>query len=381
MECKVISSLGLYYPKLDEVAVKHIIKLLFLIYIIVLFAIHGDVPDRAVLIFTLIIGVNVFKERFYDTVYVTLASFILICIAIWLDRNFTFLLCIPIFDFIYQKRYLGVFPVAIMGLYFTLESRLPSLILIMSLCGILALVMEKAKAKESDYKNKFDEERRLRYELELTKFKLLNSAKDIAHLTEVSERNRIAREIHDNVGHGIAGILIQLQAADKLFDRNEKKSKEILKKSIENLSDALTLLRNTVHNIKPQETLGVEYIKSVINNFGFSPIELKFYGDFGLLASSQLEILGLIVKEALTNAAKHSKATKVDITIDINEKYIRLYIKDNGIGCVKLKEGLGISGMRERVLNLGGTISISSNDGFLIVCLLPMANQEGRDVV
>lgn len=373
--------MGLCYPKLDEVAVKYIIKLLFLSYIIVLFALHGDVPDRAVLVFILIIGVNVFKERFYDTVYTTLASFILICIAVWLDRNFTCLLCIPIFDFIYQKRYPAVFPVAILGLYFTLEARLPSLLLIMSLCGILAWVMEKAKAKEADYKNKFDEERRLRYELELTKVKLLNSAKDIAHLTEVSERNRIAREIHDNVGHGIAGILIQLQAADKLFERDGKRSQEILKKSIANLADALTLLRNTVHNIKPEETLGVEYIKSVIHNFGFCPIELKFYGDFGLLASSQLEILGLIVKEALTNAARHSKATRVDITMDINEKYTRLYIKDNGIGCVKVKEGLGISGMRERVLNLGGTISLSSDDGFLIVCLLPLANQEGCDVV
>ena len=381
VECKMISSWSVYNQKIDEVDVKSLLKLLFLIYIIALFVINGEVPYIAVLVLILIIGVNVFKERFYDTVYTTIASFILICVGIWIDRNFAFLLCIPLFDFTYQRAYICVLPVFLSGIYFAPEYRLPSLILIMSLCGILALVMEKAEAKESDYKNKFDEERRLRYELELTKVKLLNSSKNIAHLTEVSERNRIAREIHDNVGHGIAGILIQLQAAHKLFDRDKKKSQEILKKSIENLSDALTLLRNTVHNIKPKETLGVEYLKSVINNFGFCPIDLKFYGDFGLLASSQLEILGLIIKEALTNAAKHSKATRVDITIDINEKYTRLYIKDNGIGCDKFREGLGISGMRERVLNMGGTISISSNDGFLIVCLLPMANQEGRGVV
>ncbi|WP_298202664.1 sensor histidine kinase [Desulfosporosinus sp.] len=374
----MIRSWGAYNPKIDEVAVKSLLKLLFLIYIIALFAINGEVPYLAVLVILLIIGVNVFKERFCDTVYTTLASFILICVGIWIDRNFAFLLCIPLFDFAYQKAYSGVLSVGLLGLYFAVESRLPALILSMGLCGILALVMEKAEEKESNYKHKFDEERRLRYELERTKSKLLTSAKDIAHLTEVSERNRIAREIHDNVGHGIAGILIQLQAAYKLFDRDEKKSQEILKRSIENLSDALTLLRNTVHNIKPKETLGVEYLKSVINNFGFCPVELKFYGNFGLLASSQLEILGLIIKEALTNAARHSKATRVDTIIDINEKYTRLYIKDNGIGCDILKEGLGLSGMRERVLNLGGSISISSKSGFLIVCLLPMPNQEGR---
>ena len=360
---------------------KYLLKLFFLIYIIVLFAINGEVPYMAVLVFILIIGVNVFKEKFHDTVYISIASFILICISIWLDRNFTFLLCIPLFDFTYKKAYICVVSVLLSGIYFTLQFRLPSLILIMGLCGILAFVMGEAEEREADYKNRLDEERRLRYEFERTKSKLLNASKDIAHLTEVSERNRIAREIHDNVGHSIAGILIQLQAANKLFDRDEKKSQEILKKSIENLSEALTLLRNTVHNIKPKEILGVKYLKSVINNFGFCPVDLKFYGDFGLLTSSQLEIIGSIIKEALTNAAKHSKATRVDISIDINEKYTRLYIKDNGIGCDKLKEGLGISGMKERVLNIGGTISISSNDGFLIVCLLPMAIQERRGVV
>ncbi|MHB8126219.1 MAG: sensor histidine kinase [Desulfitobacteriaceae bacterium] len=360
---------------------KYLFKFLFLIYIIALFTINGEVPYIAVLVFILIIGVNVFKERFYDTVSITIASFILICAGIWLDRNFTFLLCIALFDFTYQKAYIGLLPVFLLGIYLALGSRIPILLLIMGLCGILAFVMGKAEERESDYKHRLDEERRLRYEFERTKSKLLNASKDIAHLTEVSERNRIAREIHDNVGHSIAGILVTLQAANKLSDRDEKKSKEILKKSINGLADALTLLRNTVHNIKPKETLGVEYIKSIINNFGFCPVDFKFYGDFGLLASNQLEILGSILKETLTNAAKYSQATRVDISIDINEKYLRLYLKDNGIGCEKFREGLGISGMKERVLNMGGTISISSNDGFLIVCLVPMANQEGCGAV
>ncbi|MDA8223185.1 MAG: sensor histidine kinase, partial [Desulfitobacterium hafniense] len=191
----MIRSWGAYNPKIDEVAVKSLLKLLFLIYIIALFAINGEVPYLAVLVILLIIGVNVFKERFCDTVYTTLASFILICVGIWIDRNFAFLLCIPLFDFAYQKAYSGVLSVGLLGLYFAVESRLPALILSMGLCGILALVMEKAEEKESNYKHKFDEERRLRYELERTKSKLLTSAKDIAHLTEVSERNRIAREI------------------------------------------------------------------------------------------------------------------------------------------------------------------------------------------
>ncbi len=356
---------------------KYLFKLLFLVYIITLFTINGEVPYKEVLVFIFIIGINIFKERFYDTVTAVIVSFIFICAGIWLDRIFAFLLCISLFDFIYKKAYLGVIIVFLLGIYFSWEANSFSLVLIMSLCGILAFDIVKAEEKESDYQNKLDEERRLRYELERTKSRLLNASKEIAHLTEVSERNRIAREIHDNAGHSIAAILIQLQAAAKLLDRNEKRAKEILKKSIDGLADALTLLRDTVHNLKPKETLGVEYIKSIINNFGFCPVDFDFYGDFGLLASNQLELTASIVKEALTNAARHSKATKVEISLDINEIYTRVYIKDNGIGCAQFKEGLGISGMKERVVNIGGTISISSNDGFLIVCLLPTVNQEG----
>lgn len=328
---------------------KYILKLLLLIYIIALFILQGGIPYGEVLVLVLIMGVNVFKERFYDNVYTTIVSLLIICYGIWLDRNFAFLLAVPVFDFIYQKKYLGVPPTLLAALYLSAYTILPSILFIICLSGILAFFMEKASEKELAYKTRLDDERRLRYELEQTKAKLLHSSKEIAHLTEVGERNRIAREIHDNVGHSIAGILIQLQAANKLYDRDQLKSKEIVEKSIVSLSDALTLLRNTVYNIKPHETLGIEYIKNVISDFGFCPVDFQFHGDFNLLSSNHLEIMGSTIKEGLTNTARHSKATQVNIKIDINEKYTRLFVKDNGIGCDKYKEGLGISGMKERI--------------------------------
>ncbi len=355
---------------------KYLLKFLLLIYMVALFAVKGAVPYQAVLVLLLIIAVNVFKERFFDSVYLTAVSFILISAGIWLDQSFSFLLCLPAFDLIYQKAYPALAPVLLVALYSSLNSGRFSLLLVLGICAILAYVLQKAEEKELLYKNKLDDERRLRYELEQAKAKLLNSSKDIAHLAEANERNRIAREIHDNVGHSIAGILIQLQAALKLFNRDEEKSKLILTKSIDSLSDSLTLLRNTVYNIKPQETLGVEYIKSVIDNFAFCPVDFKFYGDFSSLSPNQLEILASNIKEALTNASKHSQATKLNISIDINARHTRLYVKDNGVGCANLKEGLGISGVKERVQNMGGSVSISSDDGFLIVCLLPNENSQ-----
>ncbi|MFL0249308.1 sensor histidine kinase [Clostridium neuense] len=113
-----------------------------------------------------------------------------------------------------------------------------------------------------------------------------------------------------------------------------------------------------------------------IHNFSFCPVEFKFTGDFNKLKPNYIEIIASNIKEALTNAAKYSKASKIYISIDINEVYLRLYIKNNGVSCSNIKEGLGLSGMRERVNNVGGSISIDSHDGFIIVCVIPFSGGE-----
>ncbi|HBG38890.1 MAG TPA: sensor histidine kinase, partial [Clostridiaceae bacterium] len=69
-------------------------------------------------------------------------------------------------------------------------------------------IMKLFNNREKTFKKSFDYERQLRYELESTKARLLNSEKEIEHITEIRERNRIARELHDNIGHSMAGILM-----------------------------------------------------------------------------------------------------------------------------------------------------------------------------
>ncbi|ADY57597.1 integral membrane sensor signal transduction histidine kinase [Syntrophobotulus glycolicus DSM 8271] len=359
---------------------KHLMKILFLIYIIFLFISSDNVSYTEVLLIVLFSGVNVFKERFSDTLHWIIISFILVCIGIWFDRSFMVLLCISIFDLVYRKVWILVLPVFILGLLLAIEFNTPLVSLLMAVSAALAFVLKEAEQSQSEYLSRLDEERRLRYDLEKAKNKLLQVSKEVAHLTEVRERNRIARDIHDHVGHSIAGILFQLQAADRILAKDRKKAEEIIKKSIESLAEALSLLRNTVYNIKPDKTLGIAYLKSIIDNFGFCPAQFKVLGDAGSLAPPHMEILSSIFKEALTNAAKYSRATQMEIFLEINEKFSRLYIKDNGIGCKKIKEGLGISGMKERVADMGGTISISSDEGFLIVCFLPVGNHEGNGV-
>ncbi|MDP4094171.1 MAG: sensor histidine kinase [Bacillota bacterium] len=355
---------------------RYVFKFTFLACLVALFAVNGGVSYDKITVLVLIMGINVFMERFSYNIFIIFLSFILICIGIWMDKSFTILLGVAVYDFTYKKTYLGLIPVITGVIYLLKNSESPAILLILGICAILAFVERKKDDRELTFKNSIDDERRLRYELEDTKSKLLNSSREVAYLAETRERNRIAREIHDNIGHSIAGILIQLQAAYKLYGKNDDKSKEILKKSIDGLADSVTMLRDTVHNIKPKDILGVEYIKTIISDFLFCPVDFKFTGDFDKMPPEHMEIIATNIKEALTNASRHSKATQIVISIDINETFMRLLIKDNGRGCSTVKEGMGLGGMRERVANAGGTMSVTSDDGFMIVCVLPGFNRE-----
>lgn len=214
-------------------------------------------------------------------------------------------------------------------------------------------------------------------ELEDAKKKLLNSAKESAYIAEIKERNRIAREIHDSVGHSIAGILFQLQAVQKLAGKDKEKSDNLLQDSIKRLSESLEVMRNAVHNIKPGNAVGLEYITVIINNFNYCPVNFKHSGDFNTLPGNVLETISSDIKEALTNAYKYSKAAAIEIKIDITDAAVRVYIKDNGEGCPNLKEGFGLLGIRERIKSLGGTVSISGENGFIIVYVIPLGIDRG----
>jgi signal transduction histidine kinase len=357
----------------------YIVKIVIFLYLIFELILVKNISYDQVFILLVFVAINILKERLIDSVYLTITALLLTCVAISIDDKFAVLFTLIFYDFILKRFYIGIV-LSLVALFYSLwgEPQLPLTIVLVILCSLLAFVTWKGKQEGSRFNQTLDNERRLRYELEQTKVKLLHSSKEIANIAEVKERNRIARDIHDSVGHSMAGILIQLQAAYKLHSKDMEKSMIIVKNSIDGLANSVELLRNTVHNIKPKENLGIEYIKSIIDNFKFCAVNLKTTGDFNVIPASHLEILSTNIKEALTNSARYSQATKLEITIDVNDQFTRLFMRDNGVGCKSIKEGLGLSGMKERVRNIGGSISISANEGFLIVCLIP--RQEGSGV-
>ena len=245
--------------------------------------------------------------------------------------------------------------------------------LAVGIATILGFVIEQHEYEKVNMLKGFDEERRRRYHIEDTSARLEYLNSEIRKSTQLKERNRIAREIHDNVGHKLSGIVLQMQAARKLSDIDQEKSKELLDISVLNIAQAIDMLRETVHNIKAQRTFGMLDIKKDIEAFDFCEIDMHVGGNFNNVDTFLMEILGRNTREGLTNVAKHSNATKVFVRFEANPNYIRLMIKDNGQKTeAKINEGLGFSGMRERVENVGGSFSYGFEDGFIQTTFIPI---------
>ncbi len=350
----------------------YVIKILLFSHVIVMEIIGGEAGFAEVALMLLLIASNIFREKYKNSPMLIIGESVCILLLAAKETSYIYLYPIIAYDLVQSGYYYISGLLIIPGIVILNPFGFTSYSMLLVLCGYFAYISRRMKEREVLYREAYDRERQLRYELERAKAEALNAFREIEHLTELRERNRIAREIHDSVGHSLAGIMMQLQASVKLKDKDTVKSAELLQNSVRGLSDAIVTLRETVHNIKPKEALGLDHIERTVYNFKYCPVEFYKKGDMSLLKPHHIEIFSHNIKEALTNISKHSGATKVNISIEANESYVRLYIKDNGKGCRNIKEGLGLSGMRERLNYAGGVISVSGEDGFIIVCIIPV---------
>lgn len=355
------------------------LKILLLIWVAVSLA-YGEslsLPEFAGLL--LLTAAYVFRTRYRNSLLLMGGEGVLVLAMSGINPLYLVFLGITAHDLAGRKLTPLALLLILPGGYFLDHQWLLGYVLFLAVCTYAGIRQQQLDEARSTYQKAYDQERKNRYMLEETKNKLLQAAGETAHLAEIRERNRIAREIHDSIGHDLAGNLLQLQAAEKVMDRDPVKTRELIRKTVTGLAGSVELLRSTVHNIRPRQVLGWSHFEKIIDNFQFCPVEFQHQGDFSLMTAHQVEILTSIIKESLTNTARHSDATSMTVALEVREKIIRLFIQDNGSGCGAVREGMGISGMRERVHHAGGSFSVNPRDGFTIVCILPREEERGGD--
>ena len=208
--------------------------------------------------------------------------------------------------------------------------------------------------------------------------KLREYAMTIASMTEIKERNRLAREIHDTLGHALTGIIAGLDASIVTMDYAPEATKEQLSKIRAAAQHGIKDVRRSMHMLRPEdlETLPLkEAVGKVVREFGETSgvkIQLQFDDFPEKLREDQTEVLYRIVQEALTNASRHGHATEVKIFMVQENEYLKILIRDNGVGCAHIKKGFGLHHMSERVGMLGGRLDYWSDKGFVLEIELPI---------
>ncbi len=213
-------------------------------------------------------------------------------------------------------------------------------------------------------------ERQSREELAIAHEKLRQYALRIENQATLEERNRIAREIHDSLGHSLTALNLQLETALKLSQSNPTKSQSFLMRAKELGSKALQDVRQSVSTMRSnplQEQSLTEAIRLLTEDFhrsnGILPI-CQISLDHSLSAEVNTAIYR-IIQESLTNISKYAEATEIKLDIMMTKGSLYLMIQDNGRGfdLQQNTTGFGLQSMRDRTLALGGKFNINSTPG------------------
>jgi signal transduction histidine kinase len=190
-----------------------------------------------------------------------------------------------------------------------------------------------------------------------------------AELAALRERERLARELHDNLGHALSTLAVQLEAIQRLMavDPTQARAqidemKNLARACMEGLRRALSGLRTPgLGNQLLTEAIPA-LVKETSQRCGLA-IDCRIANEAGHLPPKLAEGIWRVTHEALANAERHAQATNVNVSLQGAEKELVLCISDNGVGFPEAAEQrpghFGLRGLRERVEGLGGTLTLS----------------------
>jgi len=199
--------------------------------------------------------------------------------------------------------------------------------------------------------------------------RLLKAQDEIEHLAKVAERERIARDLHDVLGHTLSVIILKSELAGKLMDRDTQRAGTEIREVEQISRQALSEVRDAIRGYRSHGLLAeLAKAKATLETAGLS---VKCEAATLALPALQESVLSMAVREAVTNVVRHAQARNCSVRLEQQNGSCRLAIEDDGRGGIQ-NEGSGLRGMRERVEMLGGTLTRDSQAGTTITINLPL---------
>lgn len=199
---------------------------------------------------------------------------------------------------------------------------------------------------------------------------------------ETKERNRLAREIHDTLGHSLTAISFGVDACIATLESDPISTKDKLEVISNVAKSGIKEVRTSVTTLRADSSEELSLSKSVIEMIEKTKkatdikITYTIENNFDLEKYEQNAIYR-VVQESITNAIRHANATLIDVQI-INDKENNLFleVRDNGIGCKNIKPGFGTRHMRERIESIEGSLEYLNDNGFVVRAKVPLRNGE-----
>ena len=200
--------------------------------------------------------------------------------------------------------------------------------------------------------------------------KLRKANEEIEHLAKVAERERIARDLHDVLGHTLSVITLKSELAGKLIDRDPQRAGKEIREVEEISRQALSEVRDAIRGYRAKGLAAeLAQAKATLETAGLA-VQCDAATTVNLPAMQE-SVLSLAVREGVTNVVRHAQARTCRLRLDQQNGSCRLEIHDDGLG-FSSTEGNGLRGMRERVEMLGGTLERRNESGTTLTITLPL---------
>lgn len=367
-------------------------KLLLFIFCLTLYLFQIDSSYYIVPVIIAIVFSSLFV--YYENGRIRLAGGLIYALLCILFPWYLIFLPLVLYDTLHTKHQYSMLLVPLLIFYHYTEYSTMTIsftIVILLVAYMLKYKTDKLNHLKADYNELRDSSAAMSMLLEEKNQDLLKNQDYEINLATLNERNRISKDIHDNIGHLLSRALLQVGAM--LTITKEEIIKEGLSDLKASLSDGMDQIRNSIHNMYDESIDLYAQIERLVKDFTFCPVQYEY--DINSSPPIQLKhSMIAITKEAFANIIRHSRATKVSILLREHPAMYQLVIQDNGTIDERTAksmdnifvgqdygDGMGLRNIYDRVKSFGGNINISTENGFKLFISFPKstANRASKE--